>query len=65
MDTDALLELLPHYVALLVLIFAALSIIGALADGVDFWLRLVVAAVTAFAYRPLVVRLGVAPSVWE
>jgi predicted PurR-regulated permease PerM len=65
MDTDTLLELLPHYVALVVLIFAVLAAVGALVDGVDFWVRLVVAVVTAFAYRPLVMWLGVGPTAWE
>lgn len=65
MDRDTLLELLPHYVALFVLIFAVLATIGALVDDVDFLIRLVAAAATAFVYRPLVVRLGVAPSIWE
>ncbi len=65
MDKDTVLELLPHYVALFVLIFAVLAIIGALVDDVGFLIRLAAAATTAFVYRPLVVRLGVAPSMWE
>jgi hypothetical protein len=65
MDKDTLLELLPHYVALFVLIFAVLAAVEFLVDGEGLWIRLVVAAVIAFAYRPFVVRLGVAPTMWE
>ena len=65
MDRDQLLELAPHYVALVVLIFSVLAAVQFLTDGVALWLELVITAATAIVYRPVVVWLGIAPSMWE
>lgn len=65
MDFDRLRELVPHYVAMLLLVFLGLAVIRALVGDVGFWVELVVIFVIVFAYRPAVVRLGVAPSQWE
>ena len=65
MDTDKLLELAPHYLALVVLIFAVLAAVGFLVGGVALLIELIIAGTVAFLYRPIVVRLGVAPSIWE
>jgi UPF0716 family protein affecting phage T7 exclusion len=64
MDTDRLLELVPHYVAMLVLVYAALAVLRRVASDLGFWAELVVIIVVVALYRPLVVRLGYAPSAW-
>lgn len=64
-DKNQLIELVPHYIAMLVLVFIVLGI-GRLTVGeLGFWAELVVVVVVVFAYRPIVQRLGVAPSMWE
>jgi len=65
MDTDQLKELVPHYVAMLLLVFLALTLVRATVGELDFWTELVVVVVLVFAYRPIVARLGIAPSAWE
>lgn len=65
MDRARLLEVAPHYVALVVVMFAALVVMRALFGEISFWIELAVLFVIAFAYRPVVMRLGVAPSAWE
>ena len=65
MDTDQLKELVPHYLAMILIVFVSLTVLRAAVGDVGFWPELVVVVAIAFAYRPVVVRLGVAPSVWE
>jgi amino acid permease len=65
MDTDRLLELAPHYIAMFVLVFLVLATVRAVAGEVGFWIELAVIAVVVFAYRPVVTRLGIGPSDWE
>jgi hypothetical protein len=65
MDTDRLIEIAPHYVAMLILVFLVLAIVRAVVGEIGFWVELAIVLVVVFAYRPVVVRLGVAPSGWE
>lgn len=65
MDTDRLLEVVPHYLAMLLLVFVVLAIVRAVAGDLGFWFEFVFVLIIAFAYRPVVLRLGVAPSAWE
>lgn len=65
MDRDDLVEITPHYVAILLLVFLVLSVVGPLLGDVSFWLELVIILVIAFLYRFVVVRLGVAPTAWK
>jgi len=65
MDIDGLKELAPHYVALLVLVFLVLTAVQAVVGEIGFWVELAIILVVVFTYRPIVVRLGVAPSGWE
>ena len=64
MDTTRLLELLGHYLVMLVLVFGALALLRQAFGQLGFWIELVVVIAIAFAYRPIVLRLGVAPSAW-
>ena len=65
MDIDGLKELAPHYVALLILVFLVLTAVQAVVGEIGFWMELAIVLVIVFAYRPIVVRLGVAPSGWN
>ncbi len=65
MDRDELLELAAHYAVLFVLVLIVLSVLRSTVGGLDFWTELVVIVIMVFAYRPIVLRLGVAPGAWE
>lgn len=65
MERDQLIELVPHYLAMLVLVFLVLAVVPAVVGEVGFWVELAVVVVVVFAYRPIVVRLGVGPSMWR
>lgn len=65
MDTNRLKQLAPHYVAMFVLVFLVLAIVRAFVGEIGFWTELAVIVVVVFAYRPVVVRLGIGPSGWE
>lgn len=65
MDTERMVELASHYIAMLLLVFGALFVIRRTFGDIGFWYELIIVLVIAFAYRPIVVRLGVAPSAWE
>jgi len=65
MDTDRLIEVAPHYVVMLALVYLALAIVGAAVGDPGFWAEMAIIAVVVFAYRPVVMRLGLGPSAWE
>ena len=65
MDTDQLMELAPHYLAMFILVFLILAIVRALAGEVGFWTELAVIIAIVFAYRLVVTRLDIGPSRWE
>jgi cytosine/uracil/thiamine/allantoin permease len=50
---------------MLVLVFLVLAGVRAVAGEIGFWVELVIVIGVVFAYRPVVVRLGIAPSEWE
>jgi hypothetical protein len=65
MDTDRLLELAPHYLAMFVLVFLVLAIVRAVVGEIGFWVEMAIILVVVFMYRPFVTRLGIGPSGWE
>ncbi len=65
MDTDHLLAVAPHYVALFLLLAGVLAVVDVLVGPLGFWAELAVVVAIAFLYRPLVLRLGVAPEPWR
>ncbi|MDS0222307.1 hypothetical protein NDI54_13235 [Haloarcula sp. S1AR25-5A] len=65
MDKDQLLELAPHYLAMLLLVFFILEVSQTIVGQVAFWLELALIMLVVFGYRFIVVRLGFAPSSWE
>lgn len=64
-DRNDVIELAPHYVAMLVFMFLALAIVRSILGEVRFLVELVVVIVVVGLYRPLVLYLGIAPSAWE
>ena len=65
MDRETILELVPHYLAMLLLVFLVLGAVRAVAGQQAFWIDVLIIAVVVFSYRPIVRRLGIAPSLWE
>ena len=65
MDTDRLVEVAPHYIVMLGLVYLALAIVGAAVGEPGFWAEMAIIAVVVVAYRPVVMRLGIGPSAWE
>lgn len=64
-ELDRILETVPHYLAMLVLIFLVLGGVRMVAGDLGFWIELLIVLIVAFAYPPLVRRLGIAPSSWK
>lgn len=64
MDTDRLLSLAPHYVAMLLLVFLVTTVVEMVAGDLGFWVELVIVVAVVFAYRPVVTRLGIGPDEW-
>jgi len=65
MDTGTLLEVAPHYVAMLVLSFLAVGAVRVATGRVILAAELAVVLVVVFLYPFAVRRLGYAPSSWE
>jgi len=63
-DTDTIRAVAPHYVAMLVLVYAVVFALRALVE-IGFWAEILVIGVLVFGYRYAVVRLGVAPESWQ
>ena len=65
MDRDQLIELVPHYIAMLLLVFGTLAVVRSVAGDIGFWAELIIVVIVVVAYRPLVRQLGVEPSAWQ
>lgn len=65
MDTNQLIEVALHYVAMLIAVFLVLFVVRTLVGTVGFWIELLIVLVVAASYRPAVRRLDIAPSAWE
>lgn len=64
MDTDTIRAVAPHYIAMLVLVYAVVFALRTLVQ-IGFWAEIVVIAALVFGYRYAVVRLGMAPEAWQ
>jgi predicted tellurium resistance membrane protein TerC len=60
-----IVDVLPHYLAMLALVFLALEIIENQLGIDNIIVFFGVVMVIVFAYRPIVLRLGVAPESWK
>lgn len=65
MDTDRLLELGAHYVAMLLVWLVVITGLRALVGEMSFWIELAVIVVVVLAYRFIVQQLGITPRAWE
>ncbi|MEF8774838.1 MAG: hypothetical protein V5A23_06625 [Halobacteriales archaeon] len=65
MDTDTLVALAPHYLAMLLLAYGAVALFRLAVGEAQFWPELVVIAVVVFGYRPVVIQLGIEPEPWS
>jgi hypothetical protein len=63
-DKETIIELAPHYVAMLILVTIALTILRNAVENLGFWVELVVIVVVVFLYPFVVRRLGYEPSAW-
>lgn len=64
-DTDQIVEAIPHYVAMLLIVFLVLGVIRTAVGELSFWIELVIVLVIAVGYQSLVKYLDLAPSSWE
>jgi hypothetical protein len=64
MDRDRVIELAPHYAVILLLAVLVPAALRATVGDIGFWVELAITVAIVVAYRPVVVRLGVAPSGW-
>ena len=62
---ETIVELLPHYAAMLLLVFLVIGVLREVVGDVGFWVELLFILVIVFAYPPLTRRLGVAPDIWD
>ena len=65
MDTDRLIQVAPHYVAMVLLAIIVFTIAEAIVGQLGFWAELVIIAIVVFSYRPAVLALGIAPDAWK
>jgi hypothetical protein len=65
MNRDTILQLAPHYAAMFALVLVVIGVLGQLVNDIGLLVRFAVVFVVVFSYRPVVLRLGLAPSVWE
>lgn len=65
MDRDTVVQLAPHYLVMFALVLIAIRILEALAGDLGLLVRFVAISVIVFSYRPVVLRLGLAPDAWE
>lgn len=64
-NTDQIIEVIPHYVAMLVVMFIVLGIVQATYGATSFWIDVVIIVAVVFGYQIVVQRLGYAPSSWQ
>lgn len=64
-DRDDIVELAPHYLAMFLLAIATLWALELATDDLNFWIETAIVLVVLVLYRPVVIRLGYAPRLWE
>ncbi|HKL30752.1 MAG TPA: hypothetical protein VJ898_15985 [Natrialbaceae archaeon] len=65
MDTDRILAVAPHYVAMVLLAILVFTVVEAIVGRLGFWAELLIIALVVFSYRPAVMALGIGPEAWE
>jgi hypothetical protein len=64
-DTETILALLPHYLAMLAIVFLAVTVLRTAFSAVNLIAEFVVIVVLVFLYPFVIRRLGYAPAIWE
>jgi uncharacterized membrane protein len=64
-NSSKILELVPHYVAMLILVFVAVGILRGILPDVSLIVEFGVILAIVFAYPFVVRRLGYAPRYWK
>ncbi len=64
MDREELRAVVPHYLAVMALVFVVVVVLDGLL-AIPFWVGVIVALLIGVAYRPLVLSLGIAPEPWR
>jgi len=64
MDWDTIRELLPHYLALILILTALLTGLQLVWPGASIWVQIGVAVLLGLAYPTAVRYLGIAPEPW-
>lgn len=65
MAESTLRQLLPHYVALVLILTVILTLMRVAFPTVNMWVQIGVAVVLGLAYPPLLRYLGMAPEPWQ
>jgi|GEM_PF-607009 len=65
MDRGQILELVVHYLVIVVIVTVVLGVVRSAVGELGFWLELAVVVVVVALYRPVVKYLDVAPSAWD
>ncbi|MFB6303618.1 MAG: hypothetical protein ABEH47_00505 [Haloferacaceae archaeon] len=65
MDTDRLLDVAPHYLAMLFLAFLVPALVRFAVGDIGFWPELALIFLIVFGYRRAVLWLDVAPEAWK
>ena len=64
-DIERVVDLAPHYLALLVLLALVLFGVRRIVGGLEVWMEIALLFAVSIAYPSLVRRLGIAPSAWD
>jgi hypothetical protein len=65
MDRDQILELVAHYLVIVVIVTVVLGVVRTAVGELGFWLELAVVVVIVALYRPVVKAIGMEPSAWQ
>lgn len=65
MDMNHIVQVAPHYLVMIAILFAVLTFIRIAFGDVNFWVGLAIAVAIGVLYRPVVRRLELAPPVWD
>jgi len=65
MDTERLIEAVPHYLAIFILVGLVLGVIRVTVGSLAFWTELAIVVGVVVGYQFVVTRLGLGPSAWE
>lgn len=65
MDKQDFIGIIPHYIAMLVLVSVVFLVIASLFGEISFWIELLIIFVVVSLYRLTATRFGFAPNAWN